>query len=108
MSRRMTTFVAVAALLLLLLAIAPAAGPAMAAGEPRAAAQSTLAPQVSEDADSNLGYLFAVYMVTWAGFFGYVFMTSRRQRVLGREIEYLKKLLNALNEEENGHENANG
>ena len=47
-------------------------------------------------------------MVTWAGFFGYVFWTSRRQRALGREIEYLKKLLGALNEEENAEEDANG
>ena len=70
----------------------------MAAGEPGTAAQGTLAPQVSEDGDTNLGYLFAIYMVTWAAFFGYVFVISRRQRILTREIEYLKRLLNAQDE----------
>ena len=84
MSRtRMTMFVAMMAVLLLL-AIASAGEAAHAAGEPGATAPSTLAPHYSEEADPNLGYLFAVYMVTWAAFFGYVFWISRRQRALGR------------------------
>ena len=108
MSRtRMTMFVAMMAVLLLL-AIAPAGEAAQAAGEPGATAPSTLAPHYSEEADPNLGYLFAVYMVTWAGFFGYVFWISRRQRALGREIEYLTKLLSIRNEEENPEADANG
>ena len=42
--------------------------------------------------ETNLGFLFAIYMVTWAAFFAYVFVMSRRQRDLNRQIEQLKKL----------------
>lgn len=40
--------------------------------------------------ETNLGYLFAIYTVTWLAFFGYVFILSRRQRDLQREIAQLK------------------
>ena len=40
--------------------------------------------------ETNLGFLFAIYMVTWAAFFAYVFVMSRRQRDLHRQIEQLK------------------
>ncbi|MSQ08872.1 MAG: CcmD family protein [Dehalococcoidia bacterium] len=40
--------------------------------------------------ETNLGYLFAIYTVTWLAFFGYVFILSRRQRDLQREIARLK------------------
>lgn len=43
--------------------------------------------------EANLPYLFAVFIVTWAGFFGYVFYSSRRQRQMEREIETLKSAL---------------
>ena len=42
--------------------------------------------------ETNLGFLFAIYMVTWAAFFAYVFVMSRRQRDLHGQIEQLKKL----------------
>ena len=42
--------------------------------------------------DQNLGFLFSVFIVTWAGFFGYVFLMSRRQREVRREIDTLKAL----------------
>ena len=42
--------------------------------------------------ETNLGFLFAIYMVTWAAFFAYVFVMSRRQRDLHRQIEQLKGL----------------
>lgn len=42
--------------------------------------------------ETNLGFLFAIYIVTWAAFFAYVFVMSRRQRDLGRQIEQLKEL----------------
>jgi CcmD family protein len=45
------------------------------------------------DPEANLPYLFAVYIVTWAGFFGYVFVMSRRQREMRREIDALKVAL---------------
>ena len=43
--------------------------------------------------NTNLGYLFAIYIITWAGFFAYVFLVSRRQRMLEREIRQLKALM---------------
>ena len=41
--------------------------------------------------NTNLGYLFAIYIITWAGFFAYIFLISRRQRDLEREIRQLKQ-----------------
>ena len=46
-----------------------------------------------EDGDSELPWLFAVFFITWAAFFGYVFIMSRRQTEMGREIEALKRAL---------------
>ena len=43
--------------------------------------------------ESELPWLFAVYIITWAVFFGYVFVISRRQREMRREIEALKRAL---------------
>ena len=40
--------------------------------------------------ETNLGYLFSVFIVTWALFFGYAFYISRKQRVLEHEIARLK------------------
>ena len=45
---------------------------------------------VDADPGPNLDYLFAVYTVTWAAFFVYVFMMSRRQRAMRNEIEALR------------------
>ncbi|MFW6195423.1 MAG: CcmD family protein [Chloroflexota bacterium] len=45
--------------------------------------------------EQNLWFLFAIYIVTWAGFFAYVFIMSRRQRDLSREIESLKAQISA-------------
>ena len=43
--------------------------------------------------ETNLGYLFAVFAVTWAAFFAYIFVVSRRQRDLDRQIAQLKARL---------------
>lgn len=43
------------------------------------------------DLERNLGFLFAIYLVTWAGFFAYIFIVSRRQNDLAREIKSLKE-----------------
>ncbi|NQW19201.1 MAG: CcmD family protein [Chloroflexi bacterium] len=40
--------------------------------------------------ETNLGYLFAVFAVTWALFFAYVLYMGRKQRVLQHEIAKLK------------------
>lgn len=45
------------------------------------------------DREGNLPFLFAVYIVTWATFFGYAFYMNRRQRELRAEMEELKRTL---------------
>ncbi len=50
-------------------------------------------PQNNGDPEANLPYLFAVYIITWAAFFAYVFYLSRRQRDMKVEIEALKRAL---------------
>jgi len=46
----------------------------------------------------NLVYLFAAYAVFWAVTFAFVFRIARRQRSLQREIEALKRALEARQE----------
>lgn len=48
--------------------------------------------QVSEP-DSNLEFLFAVFIITWAAFFGYIFYMSRRQREMRKEIDALRRAM---------------
>ena len=43
--------------------------------------------------EANLPFLFAVFIITWAAFFAYVFYVSRRQREMQGEIEALKRAL---------------
>ena len=54
--------------------------------------ESVSAQQQSSD-ESGLPWLFAVFFITWAAFFGYVFIMSQRQREMRREIEALKRAL---------------
>ena len=49
--------------------------------------------QQSRDPEANLPFLFAVFIITWATFFVYVFYVSRRQREMQGEIEALKQAL---------------
>ena len=59
------------------------------------AAAEAPAAQADEDSDpeANLPYLFAVFFVTWVVFFGFVFVMSRRQREMRREIDVLRAAL---------------
>ena len=52
-------------------------------------------PQADDDleGESELPWLFAVFFITWAAFFGYVFVMSRRQREMRREIDALRRAL---------------
>ena len=52
-------------------------------------------PQVDDEmkGESELPWLFAVFFVTWAAFFGYMFVMSRRQREMRREIDALRRAL---------------
>ncbi len=47
----------------------------------------------SSEPDSNLEFLFAVFIITWAAFFGYMFYMSRRQREMRKEIDILRRAL---------------
>lgn len=53
------------------------------------------APAQQQRGEAELPWLFAVYAITWAAFFGYVFIMSRRQREMQREIDTLKRALQA-------------
>ena len=52
-----------------------------------------VSPQQQPGGESELPWLFAVYIITWGAFFGYAFMMSRRQREMRGEIEVLKRVL---------------
>ena len=49
--------------------------------------------QVRSEPEANLPFLFAVFIITWAAFFAYVFYVSRHQREMQSEIEALKHAL---------------
>ncbi len=40
--------------------------------------------------ETNLSFLFAVFAITWAGFFAYIFFVSRKQRELQRQLARLQ------------------
>ncbi len=40
--------------------------------------------------ETNLSFLFAVFAITWAGFFAYIFFVSRKQRELQKEVARLR------------------
>ncbi len=39
----------------------------------------------------NGGYLFAAFTIAWLALFGYIFVLSRRQQRLRRDIDLLKE-----------------
>ena len=59
------------------------------------AAPAALAAPSAQDApgESNLGYLLAGTLLTWAGFFAYAIYIARKNRDLRREVEELRRLL---------------
>lgn len=63
--------------------------------------EATSQPQNGGDPEANLPFLFAVFIITWGAFFGYVFYLSLRQRDLRSEIEALKRALAQREEAEN-------
>ncbi len=78
----------------LLVALMAVGAPARAADAPPAQAQTSDSPAAQDaEPEANLPYLFAVYIITWLAFFGYVFYMSRRQREMQREIDDLKRAL---------------
>ncbi len=77
--------------LLVLLVPAGAVALVSAGGPPEVAAE--IAAQENTNTEANLDFLFAIYMITWAGFFAYIFVVSRRQLTMEREIKDLRQLL---------------
>ncbi len=62
-------------------------------GQSGAPLSPTAAPLQQARGESELPWLFAVYIITWAAFFGYVFVMSQRQREMRREIDILRRVL---------------
>ena len=58
-----------------------------------AVSQGPSAQESGSDPEAYLPYLFAVYAITWGAFFGYIFIMSRKQREMRREIDVLKQAL---------------
>ena len=56
-----------------------------------------------EVGESELPWLFAVFAITWSAFFGYVFVMSRRQREMQREMETLARALSDKERKEVQH-----
>lgn len=65
-----------------------------------AVSATTFAQASDSDPEANLPFLFAVYILTWAGFFGYAFYMSRRQRDMRRDIEALRQALRERQEQD--------
>ena len=85
--------IAAAALILLSATLAPVV--AHAYDSAPSVAVSAEIPAQQQRGEAELPWLFAVYAITWAAFFAYVFIMSRRQREMQREIDALKRALQA-------------
>ena len=97
----MRSIIIAAAIILLAATLAPVAVTAAYDGQPTAATTAE-APAQQQRGEAELPWLFAVYAITWAAFFGYVFIMSRRQREMQREIDTLKRALDAKIDEQEG------
>ncbi len=89
--RRLTTLGAVIAMSIVALSAVGAVG--AYEGSPQVVTQAASPAQEGSSPEANLPFLFAVYIITWAAFFAYVFYVSRRQRELRNEIQDLKRAL---------------
>ena len=84
----------IAAIILLAATMVPGAVVVAYDGTP-VSTLSAEVPAQQQRGEAELPWLFAVYAITWAAFFGYVFVMSRRQREMQREIDALKRALQA-------------
>jgi|GEM_PF-297800 CcmD family protein len=85
-------------ILLAIIATIVPTGVVLAASEGPIFRAAKVVGQENTNTETNLDYLFAIYLVTWVGFFAYIFIVSRRQRTMEREIEGLKQLLSQQQE----------
>lgn len=60
---------------------------------------SSVVERESGKLETNLSYLFAVFAVTWAGFFAYIFYISRKQRELQKEVARLQGSIRSRTDE---------
>ena len=96
--------IAIAAVAIIILAavlLPGAAAVAHAYDEPPAPIVAE-APAQQQRGEAELPWLFAVYAITWAAFFAYVFFMSRRQREMQHEIDTLKRALDARMDTQEG------
>ena len=89
----MKTVLGAAVVLAALSALGTVEASVFAAADSAGSAAAGGVPQENTNTSTNLGYLFAIYIITWAGFFAYIFLVSRRQRSLEREVRNLRKLV---------------
>lgn len=89
--RRLKTLGAVVVMIIVVLWVVGAVG--AYEGSPQMVTQAASPAQEGSGPEANLPFLFAVYIITWAAFFAYVFYVSRRQRELRNEIQDLKRAL---------------
>ena len=102
--RRTLKYIAIAAAAIIILAavlLPGAAAVAHAYDEPPAPIVAE-APAQQQRGEAELPWLFAVYAITWAAFFAYVFFMSRRQREMQHEIDTLKRALDAKMDTQEG------
>ena len=92
-SRRLRLGLALLAAAILVLSLMLAAPAQAREAQPThsQAGQGTQESGQTAEPEANLPYLFAVFIITWLAFFGYVFFMSRRQREMQREIDELKR-----------------
>ena len=95
LTRPLTILIAIVA------SIVPA-GVAMAASGGPIFRAAQVVGQDNTNTETNLDFLFAIYIITWAGFFTFIFIVSRRQRTMERDIEGLKQLLSQRKSAEKG------
>lgn len=88
---RLTTLGAI--VVLCVLTLSAIGGVGAYEGPLQPSAQGAAPAQEGGGPEANLPFLFAVYIITWAAFFGYVFYVSRRQRELQNEIRDLRHAL---------------
>ncbi len=98
------TLITVMALVAILALTLPTAQQAWADNDIWGEEVSTYQQQIGKEPEANLPFLYAVYTITWAAFFGYIFLLSRRQREMRREIKALRKALEERSAEEKAKE----
>ena len=65
-------------------------------------ADSALVSEAKQnDPEANLKYLFAVFFLVWASFFGYIFFLSRRLKEMKNEVDILRKKIYEKNKPKN-------